>query len=674
MKTLVTFTVVLLVLPGLVAQAGIVRTTDDAKYPGADTYVTNDNPPGSQGPTANFGTDVRMRAWRQLANTRCKIMYLRFDISEVTGDLSGATLTFDLTYIKGGASTISVYGVNDGPNDFWIESGAGGITYNTAPGLATATPGNYALDLTKATLLGTFISPGAPTTIVYPITVVTDPATLDLTSFLKADTNGQVSFFFIGPNDEDEVATKEHATFNPPTLTMPNASTGGALNPQPQDGSSVNRNSLTQLSWDLIEGIARCDVYFGPDPNVLDPRVEMLSFAPAIESLNIADIPGFSVPLPDGKYYWRVDCYDSVTDPDPNFLQGPFWSFTATSAPVFKSITPAAQAKFEGENADAITAVFESASTINFAWYRSADKATNTPADDTPVGGNSDTLSLSGLTVGDEAWYFCKATSAGGQTPSALARVTIKRLLAHYALDDNADDSSPSNLDGTLSGEPVFTGGVNEKTGQALTFDGTDDFVDLPDDFSDFSAGLTIAVWANPTVAGSWARFVDLGNGASSDNIYLSRNAATNNLSFSFYREGTSAGTVTATGALALNAWQMFVVTLDQTGNAVIYKNGLPIQTGSFGSMPNIVTRTSNFLGDSNWTDDAFYTGLMDDFRIYNYAVSADDVADLYSAVVGNFCRTPQTLDYDGNCKVDLPDFAIFAADWLKCGLYPECP
>ncbi len=664
------FFLVCLWMPGLVAQAGIVRTTDDPKYPGADTYVTNDN--NSQGPNSNYGAEVRMRAWRQLADTRCKIMYLRFDIREVTGDLSGATVTLNLTYIKGGQSTISVYGVNDGPDDFWIESGAGGITYNTAPGLAAATPGNYALDLTKATLLGTFVSPAAPSSIVYPIEIVTDPATLNLTSFLEADTNGLVTFFFIGPNDEDEVATKEHATFPPPTLTMPNASTGGAINPQPEDGSNINPNSLTHLRWTLIPGIAQCDVYFGVDPNILDETaMDKLTFIPAVESVTINDFPHYSAPLAQGTYYWRVDCYDGTED--PNLFEGVYWNFTATSAPVFTGITPTAQAKFDGENAE-IAAGFESASALSYAWYRSVDNDNSTDADDTPVGGNSDTLELLALTVADEGWYYCKATNAGGETRSALSRVTIKRLLAHWALDGNADDSSPAHLNGTLFGEPVFVAGVNDKTGQAMQFDGVDDSVDLPDDFSDFSAGITISVWANPAAVNNWARFVDFGNGPASDNIFLTRNASTNNLSFSFYRGAISAGTVTATNALVLNEWQMFVATLDDAGNVVLYKDGLPIQTGVIPQKPNILTRTSNFIGDSNWTDDAFYVGLMDDITIYNYAISADGVADLYSAVRGNYCRISPDLDYDGNCKVDLPDFAIFAADWLKCGMYPECP
>ena len=230
--------------------------------------------------------------------------------------------------------------------------------------------------------------------------------------------------------------------------------------------------------------------------------------------------------------------------------------------------------------------------------------------------------------------------------------------------------------DGT-SGETVddrYTASFTITDNKALQFDGVDDFVDLPDDFSDFSVGLTMVVWANPAVATNWARFIDLGNGPDSDNIFLTRNTSTNNLTLNVYKGTVTAGSVTANNALDLNAWQMFVATMDDAGNVVLYKNGLPIQTGIISQKPNIITRTSNLIGDSNWTTDAFFNGVLDDIRIYNYAISADTVADLYSAFVGNFCRTSLGFDFSGNCKVDLPDFAIFAAEWLKCGLYPACP
>ncbi len=102
-------------------------TTADGR--GADTYLTNDS---SQSPNTNTSAEVRMRAFRQLANTRSKTGYIRFDLGDAVGDMSGATLTLEATFLKGSAKVVQVYGLIDGDGDSWDEST---ITYNTAPGM-----------------------------------------------------------------------------------------------------------------------------------------------------------------------------------------------------------------------------------------------------------------------------------------------------------------------------------------------------------------------------------------------------------------------------------------------------------------------------------------------------------------------------------------------------------
>lgn len=650
---------ILLCVFGLAAQANVTRTTAYGR--GADVYLTNDSP---QPPTTNTGTEARMRAWRQLPNTRSKIGYIRFDIDGVAGDFSDSTLTLHYTYMKGGQSTITVYGVVDGPHDFWIESGAGSITYNTAAGVLPTSLGNYLIDSEKAVQLGTFASPAIQT---LPFSVTTNPATLNLAPFLAADRNGLVTFFFIGPDDEDEIATKENTTTPPPSLNMPNASLGRAINPVPSNQAFVNRYTLTQLQWELLPEVGKCDVYFGTDPNTA--LMSKLTFTPAVTSVNIDSFAGYSVPLAEGVYYWRVDCYDTHPT-DPNKFAGPYWTFTATAAPIFVSIDPSWQAKFVGETAEAITAVFSSGSSITYSWYRSADNATNTPSDDVLVGTDSSTLSLGTLNKTHAGWYYCVASGAGGQTASSTVRVSIKQKIAHYTFDGNADDTSGNNLHGTLMGSPDFAAGIFD---QALSFDGTDDYVQLPAGFDDFSPGLTISVWARPAAVTNWARFVDLGNGAASDNIFLSRNGTSTNLTYSHYREAISAGAVTATGALTLNEWQMYVAVMDSSGNVTLYRNGLPVQTGVIAQMPNIIVRNTNYIGESNWTDDTFYNGLMDDVQIWNYPLTADQVANLYAAGAGSFCRFRPQMDFSGNCRVDLADLAVFAQSWLQCGIHPDC-
>ena len=58
--------------------------------------------------------------------------------------------------------------------------------------------------------------------------------------------------------------------------------------------------------------------------------------------------------------------------------------------------------------------------------------------------------------------------------------------------------------------------------------------------------------------------------------------------------------------------------------------------------------------------------GLIDDLRIYNYALSSGEIMAIYndSPLV---CSELPDGDYNEDCKVDLLDFAILSSDWLEC-------
>ena len=122
---------------------------------------------------------------------------------------------------------------------------------------------------------------------------------------------------------------------------------------------------------------------------------------------------------------------------------------------------------------------------------------------------------------------------------------------------------------------------------------------------------VTINVWAYPTAAKNYARFVDFGNGQANDNIIFGRVGTGTDLFSEVWNGSTNGGRVTATGAISLNTWQMFTVTVDSSGNIKIYKNAVQIQTGTT-AVPNNITRINNYIGKSNWSD-AYYQGKMDE-------------------------------------------------------------
>ena len=240
--------------------------------------------------------------------------------------------------------------------------------------------------------------------------------------------------------------------------------------------------------------------------------------------------------------------------------------------------------------------------------------------------------------------YYAWAHRGAGQmavwlpTDSSLTipvpQPTPSELIGHWTLDETsgtiAADSSGKNMDGTLTNGLSFNSdSVPGQVGNALDFDGTDDYIDLPDGFSDFVKGCTISLWVYPTSVQNWARFIDIGNGSSSDNIWFGRRSTSNDLAFECWSGSSSNGLVYAEDAITLNEWQMFTATADQFGNVRLFKNGQLIQTGT--SAPTSVSRINNYIGRSNWSWDEYYQGSMDDIRIYNYNLSDADVLALYN-------------------------------------------
>jgi hypothetical protein len=84
--------------------------------------------------------------------------------------------------------------------------------------------------------------------------------------------------------------------------------------------------------------------------------------------------------------------------------------------------------------------------------------------------------------------------------------------------------------------------------------------------------------------------------------------------------------------ALTTGAWQHIAVVVGPEGG-VLYVNGVKVGTNSsmtlrpadLGSMPD------NYIGRSQFTKDPYLDGNIDDFRVYNRALSADEIKTLFT-------------------------------------------
>jgi hypothetical protein len=211
---------------GRPAGAAVVRTT--AFGNGADTYLSNDGQSTNEGPDGTHGGNTTMLI-RNFAGTRMKMAYVRFDLSGVSGGLDGAVLSFELLSTANRDRTFQIYGLtDDATDDAWNESTT---SYNNAAGVIPNPPTALAqvdIDETKMTLLGTIGMNGSAAQVLRSDNGLADTS-LNLDSFLAADTNGLVTFLIINSTSDSNASysltSKENTTAGVtfPTLELPNA-------------------------------------------------------------------------------------------------------------------------------------------------------------------------------------------------------------------------------------------------------------------------------------------------------------------------------------------------------------------------------------------------------------------------------------------------------------------
>jgi hypothetical protein len=221
-------------------------------------------------------------------------------------------------------------------------------------------------------------------------------------------------------------------------------------------------------------------------------------------------------------------------------------------------------------------------------------------------------------------------------SPPAVALDLNRQYIGCYRLDETAGttaaDLSGRQHHATLrNGLSFDSDSVPGMRGYALDLDGNDDYLELPAGYEELDNGFSVAFWARPTAVRNWARFVELGSGPNSDNIVVARDGSTNHLLVRVYNGGTAGTAVRAEGAIALNTWQFFAVSVDRVGDVKIYKDGQLLQTGTT-SAPRSIRRTANYIGRSNWSADGYFQGQIDDVRLFDYALGGSEVTAIYNS------------------------------------------
>ncbi len=211
-----------------------------------------------------------------------------------------------------------------------------------------------------------------------------------------------------------------------------------------------------------------------------------------------------------------------------------------------------------------------------------------------------------------------------------------------YRLNDGTIDSNTGTVTITIgeAGDPPVAG-----FGEVLDFDGVNDYVDVGT-LDGFSDAVSVEAWVKfnsfvgPGNKG-YMRIIGFGQGADNDNVMLTIVGTSGQPGFELYQGGARHGIRTST-VLNTGEWYHLAAVTDGT-NGSIFINGiaqplsLKVVADVFTSLDggptsaecvgaSDVSRTSSFIGRSNWSGDAYADAQMDEVRVWNTALTQEQI------------------------------------------------
>lgn len=98
-----------------------------------------------------------------------------------------------------------------------------------------------------------------------------------------------------------------------------------------------------------------------------------------------------------------------------------------------------------------------------------------------------------------------------------------------------------------------------------------------------------------------------------------------------YHNSGTPAGTLTSTISVNDNIWRHVVITFTSSNVVSLYINGKLNATATFSNYPFSTTYAVSYIGRNTVVSTIYFTGSIDDFRIYSYAITSEaDINYLY--------------------------------------------
>jgi hypothetical protein len=198
------------------------------------------------------------------------------------------------------------------------------------------------------------------------------------------------------------------------------------------------------------------------------------------------------------------------------------------------------------------------------------------------------------------------------------------KLLVKYDFDETSGvvvpDSSGNERHAQLQGTASWVPG---RLGNALHFDGTTGYVTMPVGIIGQRTVLTFAMWVRLDAVAVWQRLFDFGKDANAY-MFMTATDPSGSVRFAISLTGFNGEARIATpSGLPIAQWKHVALVLTANSAALYTDGARQALTGKFALSPLDLGLTQNdWIGRSQYVADTYLKGTIDDFRIYDGALS----------------------------------------------------
>ena len=244
--------------------------------------------------------------------------------------------------------------------------------------------------------------------------------------------------------------------------------------------------------------------------------------------------------------------------------------------------------------------------------------------------------SLYGAWNGDTTGTSLDASIFGAWNAEASGTSLDTSIFAVYNADGDANDSKGTNH-GTLVNGATFSTG---KIGQAFQFDGTNDYLKLPNNSLNFIDDFSVGFWMKLGSLNQTSYIIDSAGFSGIGTTGWVLNLTSGNLNFTIHNNNNASSMGANYVLTSTSVWYHIVITSKSGYNAIYINNSL-IMSNTSTMRPNYVASPYSipYIGVFKTANTQFFNGNIDGLNFWNKSLTVDEVTQLYNS--GNGAQYP---------------------------------